>query len=281
MLKRLGDVEDSVWIFRILIQINQLSAGAPLNSKDRAAFEAALQRLFACLRECNDARQELGRLIKQHIEDVREGRSVVVSNGHIEVLEDIEPALNRTTNSFFVAARTVLYHLFGQKADPSKGPHTRSLTEILSGHNLSFAQSKKDVTFEKEATKFLLAKPGQAANHLIDVLRSDRTTWSLGLQDIRDTIIHDTTYQGLKMLYRASGERVAIGLPKLNGTEISQFVEVFWNNLVDAVEEITLACIGTKMPAGLAIVPIPKEEWDTKLPMRWKAVFINDPNSKI
>lgn len=103
----------------------------------------------------------------------------------------------------------------------------------------------------------------------------------LGLQDIRDTIIHDTTYQGLKMLYRANGDRVAIGLPRLNGTEISQFVEVFWNNLVDAVEEITLACIGTKMQPGLAIVPIPKEEWDAKLPVRWKAVFINDPNSTI
>jgi hypothetical protein len=181
MLKRLGDVEDSVWVFRILIQLNQLSAGAPLSPENRAAFESALQQLFTCLRECNDARRELGRLIKQHIEDVREGRSVVVSNGHIEVLEDIEPVLNRTTNSFFVAARTALYHLFGQKTDPSKGPHARSLTEILCGYNLSFAQSKKDATFEQEAAKFLLAKPGWAANHLIDVLRSDRTTWSPGL----------------------------------------------------------------------------------------------------
>ena len=61
------------------------------------------------------------------MEDVREGRSVVVNNGHIEVLEDIEPVLNRTTNSFFVAARTALYHLFGQKTDYLKRPtHTIS-----------------------------------------------------------------------------------------------------------------------------------------------------------
>jgi hypothetical protein len=278
MLKTLGDIEDSVWMFRIVIQLNQLSAGASLSSEDRAAFEAALQQLFACMRQCNDARRELGRLIQQHIQDVSEGKSVLVSNGHVSVLEDIEPALNRTANSFFVTARTALYHLFGDR--PSKGPHTRSLTEILTGHNLSFVHIKKDETFDHESAKFLLAEPSRAGNHVIDVLRGDRTTWSLGLQDIRDTIIHDTTYQGLKMLYRANGDRVAIGFPRLNGTEISQFVAVFWNNLVDAVEEITLACIGMKMSSAIAIVPIPQEEWDPNLPMRWKAIFIDDPNPR-
>jgi hypothetical protein len=34
------------------------------------------------------------------------------------------------------------------------------------------------------------------------------------------------------------------------------------------------------LAGGLAIVPIPKEEWDPELPVRWKAVFINDPDSK-
>ena len=278
MLKILGDIEDSVWIFRIVMQINKMTQGASLSSEDRAAFEAAHQQLFACMRQCNDAHRELVRLIQQHIQDVSEGRSVVASNGHISVLEDIEPALNRVANSFFVAARTALYHLFGDNR--SKGTHTRSVTEILTGHDLSFVQSRKDEFFDQESAKLLLAEPRRAANHLIDVLRSDRTTWSLGLQDIRDTIIHDTTYPGLKMLYRANGDRVAIGFPKLNGTEISQFVKIFWNNLVDAVEEITLACIGMKMSPAIAIVPIPKEEWGPNLPMRFKAVFINNPSPK-
>lgn len=279
-LKILGDVEDSVWIFRVVIQVDQMSAGASLSSEDRAAFEAAHQQLLACMRQCNDARRELGRLIQQHIQDVSEGRSVVASNGHISVLEDIEPTLNRIANGFFVGARTALYHLFGQQGDRSRGPHARSVTEIVTGHNLSFVQSQNDTLFEQESAKFLLAEPSRAANHLIDVLRGDRTTWTLGLQDIRNTIIHDTTYHGLKMLYRANGDRVQIGFPKLNGTEISQFVAVFWNNLVDAVEEITLACIGMKMSPAIAIVPIPEEEWDPNLPMRWKAVFISDPNPK-
>ena len=115
--------------------------------------------------------------------------------------------------------------------------------------------------------------------HLIDVIRGDRATWSLGLQDIRDKIIHDTSYQGLKMTYKVNGNSVAVGFPRLNGADLIQFVEMFWKNLVDAVEEIIVACIDTRMSAFITFVPIPEEKWDPKLPNRWVGVMLEDPNS--
>ena len=281
MLKRLGDREDAIWIFRVLNQLNQLTQGAALFGSERAEFEAAHMRLFEFMRQCNDARRELIRLVQKHIQDVGEGKSVTVGgNGHIIVDEDIEPALNRALNSFFVASRTVLYHLFGQKDDPSKGPHVKTVTEILTGYNLSFAQVHKDTQFDKFAKEYLNAKSnGAKETHLIDVIRSDRATWTLGLQDIRDKIIHDTSYQGLKMIYKANRNKVAIGFPRLNGVDLIPFMEMFWNNLVDAVEEIVVACIDTRMSAFITFVRIPEEKWDPNLPNRWTGVMLEGPTS--
>lgn len=275
-LKKLGDREDAVWIFRILNQINQLSQGAALATSDRAEFESAHKRLFELLRQCNDARRELIQLVQRHIEDVSAGRSVAATgSGHIQIEDDIEPRLNRVVNSFFVAARTVLYHLFGQKDDPSKGPHTKSVTEIFTRYNLSFVHIHDDVRFERAAAKYLAFDTSRMAVHLMDVVRGDRKSWSLGLQDIRDKIIHDASYQGLKMTYKANGNRVAIGFPRLNGVEMIEFVELFWKNLVDAVEEITIASMAIRMSSAIAIVPIPEEEWNPELPYRWRGVLLD------
>jgi len=277
IFKTLGDAEDGVWMFRIMHQISQLSEGAALSSNDCAEFEAAHKLLFECMRQCNDARHELWRLTEQHVKDISEGRAVVVGNhGVISVLQDFEPTLNRAVNSFFVSSRTALYHLFGQKDDSSKRPHARTVTEILTGHSLQFVRYSDDAKFEKEAKKYVDAHPGRASTHLIGILRSDRTNWTLGLQEIRDKIIHDTTYQPLKMLYQARGQKVAVGFPRLNGVELLEFVEMFWNNLVDAVEEIVLACVATRLPVYMAIVPIPEDRRDQDLPYRWQAVILPD-----
>ncbi len=277
ILKTLGDAEDGVWMFRIIHQISQLSQGAALSSSDRAEFDAAHKLLFECMQQCNDARHELWRLIEKHVKDISDGRSVVVGNhGVISVHEDFEPTLNRAVNSFFVSSRTVLYHLFGQRDDSSKGIHSRTVSEILTGDNLSFVHAKKDTTFETEAKKYLNRHPDRASVHLIEVLRNDRTSWTLGLQEIRDKIIHDTTYEPLRMLYQARGQKVAVGFPRLNGIALMEFVEMFWNNIVDAVEEIVLACIATRLPVYIAIVPIPEDRRDPKLPYRWQAVMLPD-----
>jgi len=277
IVKTLGDAEDGVWMFRIIQQISQLSQGAALNSSDRAEFDAAHKLLFECMRQCNDARHELWRLMEQHVKDISEGRAVVVGNlGVISVLEDFEPTLNRAVNSFFVSSRTALYHLFGQREAAPRGSHARTVTEILTGENLSFVHAKKDTTFEAEAKKFLDSHPGRTSARLIDILRSDRTSWTLGLQEIRDKIIHDTTYEPLRMLYQARGQKVAVGFPRLNGVELLEFVERFWNNLVDATEEIVLACIAIRLPAFMAIIPIPEDRRDQKLPYRWQAVMLPD-----
>jgi hypothetical protein len=148
---------------------------------------------------------------------------------------------------------------------------------MLTGFNFGFVFIFDSVKFEQAAQKYMGRVPGVRSKALIDVIRSDRDTWSLGLQEIRDTIIHDTEYNGLKMVYQANGNKVAIGFPRLNGRPILDFVDMFWNNLIDAVEEVTLLALCTRMPPLVAVDRIPPNEWDVALPFRWRGILLDHP----
>jgi hypothetical protein len=276
-LKTIGEPGESEWLFRLLQQISQLSQGAPLSESERADFDSARMRLIEVLRQCNDARKQLIGLFTEHIEQVAEGKGVFVNEvGALIIEDDIVPRLNRAVNGFFVPARTALYHLFGQKPVAGKRP-VKSILEILTGVNFGFAFIFDSARFEQAAQNYMSHVPGVRSKALVDVIRSDRDTWSLGLQEIRDTIIHDTEYDGLKMVYRANGIKVAIGFPRLNGKPILDFVEMYWNNLIDSIEEVILLTLCTRMPPLVALDRISPNEWDPTLPLRWRGILLDHP----
>jgi hypothetical protein len=276
-VKTIADPGDSEWLFRLLQQISQLSQGALLSENERADFDSARMRLIEVLRQCNDARKQLIELFTEHVEHVAEGRGVFVNeSGALIIEDDIVPRLNRAVNGFFVPARTALYHLFGQKPVAGKKP-AKSILEILTGFNFGFVFIFDSVRFEQAAQNYLSQIPGVRSKALIDVIRSDRDTWSLGLQEIRDTIIHDTEYDGLKMVYQANGIKIAIGFPRLNGKPILDFVEMFWNNLIESIEEVILLTLCTRMPPLVALDRIPQNEWDPTLPFRWRGILLDHP----
>lgn len=276
-VKTIGDEHDSEWLFRLMHQISQLSEGALLTDSERSEFAAARMRLIEIIRQCNDARRELLDLAGEHIDQVAAGRGIFVNDtGALVIDDDITPRLNRIVNSFFVSARTALYHLCGQKGVAGKTP-PKSILEILTGFNFGFVFIFDQVRFEKAALKYLESVPGVRSKTLIDTIRSDRDAWTLGLQEIRDTIIHDTEYDGLKMLYRPNGQKVGIGFPRLNGVPIFEFVEIFWNNLIDFGEEMMVMALNTRMPPLIAIDRIPEDQRDGELPYRWHGILLNQP----
>lgn len=276
-LKTICDPGESEWLFRLLQQISQLSQGALLSESERAEIDSARMRLIEILRQCNDARKQLITLVTEHIDHVAEGKGVfVIEAGALVIEDDIVPRLNRAVNGFFVPARTALYHLFGQKPATGK-KRAKSILEILTGFNFGFVFIFDSARFEQAAQNYISQVPGVRSKALIDVIRSDRDTWSLGLQEIRDTIIHNTEYDGLKMVYQANGIKVAIGFPRLNGKPILEFVEMFWNNLIDSIEEVILLALCTRMPPLVALDRIPQSEWDPTLPFRWRGILLDHP----
>jgi hypothetical protein len=276
-VKTIGESGESEWLFRLLQQISQLSQGALLSESERADFNSARMRLIEVLRQCNDARKQLTMLVAEHIEHVAEGKGVFVNEAGVLIIDDdIVPRLNRTVNGFFVPARTALYHLFGQKPVAGKKP-AKSILEILTGFNFGFVFIFDSARFEQAAQHYMSQVAGLRSKALIDVIRSDRDTWSLGLQEIRDTIIHDTEYDGLKMVYQVNGVKVGIGFPRLNGKPMLDFLEMFWNNLIDSFEEVILLALCTRMPPLIALDRIPHNEWDPTLPFRWRGILLDHP----
>lgn len=276
-VKTIGDERDSEWLFRLMQQISQLSEGTLLTDSERTEFAAARMRLVEILRQCNDARRELIRLAEEHIEEVAAGQGVFVNgSGALVIEDDIAPRLNRIVNSFFVPARTALYHLCGQKPAGGKTP-AKSILELLTGFNFGFVFIFDQTKFEQAAQKYLDAVPGVRSKALIDTMRVDRDAWTLGLQEIRDTIIHDTEYDGLKMSYRPNGQSVGIGFPRLNSVPIFDFIDMFWNNLIDFCEEMMVMALYTRMPPLLAIDRIPEDQRNGELPYRWRGIVLDQP----
>ena len=277
IVKTIGDEHDSEWLFRLLQQISQLSEGALLTDSERTEFVAARLRLIEILRQCNDARRELFKFAEEHIEKVAAGQGVFVNeSGTLVIEDDIVPRLNRIVNGFFVPARTALYHLCGQKSVGGKVP-AKSILEILTGFNFGFVFIFDQVKFEQAAQRYLNTVPGVRSKALIDTMRVDRERWTLGLQEIRDTIIHDTDYDGLKMSYRPNGQKVGIGFPSLNSVPIFEFVEMFWNNLIDFCEEMIVMALCTRMPPLLALDRIPEEQRNNELPYHWRGILLDQP----
>jgi hypothetical protein len=219
--------------------------------------------LVEILRECRDVQLELAALIDGHAKEVESGVGVEVVNGYIQVLNDIEPKLNRLFKDFFSKARTALYHLLGQ------GRASDSVTCFLLGRSVSFVQAKDDSKFEEGAARFLRDIPGEKAQALMNILRGDRAAWSSTLIGTRNRIIHDIDCPQLKMTYRIAEGKVCAFFPTVSRQELRQYLNLFWENLYQAVEETVLLCIAIRMPENIVPCRIPDEQVDPKLPFRW------------
>jgi len=277
IVKTIGDRDDSQWLFRLIQQVSQLSKGALLTDDERTEFGTARLRLVEILRQCADARRELWTLADKHVAEVIEGQGVFVNeSGALVIEDDITPRLNRIVNGFFVPTRTALYHLCGQKAVGGK-KHAKAILEILTGMNFGFVFIFDQTKFEKAAKGFLDGVPGVRSKGLIDTIRADRDSWILGLQEIRDTIIHDTEYDGLKMIYQTEGRKVQIGFPRLKGVPIFDFVEMFWNNNIDFCEEMMMMALSTRMPPTVALDRIPADQPAGDRPYRWQGILLDHP----
>lgn len=264
MLKMIASADDSEWIFRTSIQLFKLGGAAFPIPGEFDHFKQLQMRLVEVLRECRDVQLELNLLVESHARDLELGTGgVAVESGHLRVLNDIEPRLNRLFKDFFIKSRTALYHLFGQKNKPE------SVTKFLLGHNMSFVQVSDDSTFERYAATFLEAHQSQKAGALIEMLRGDRASWLRTLIGTRDRMIHDVDCPTLKMNYGVVNGKVVAGFPTVSRCELRSYLQLFWENLYQAIEETIVLCLAIRMPENIVPMRIPIERVNPKLPIHW------------
>lgn len=71
------------------------------------------------------------------------------------------------------------------------------------------------------------------------------------------------------MTYRIAEGKVCAFFPTVSRQELRQYLNLFWENLYQAVEETVLLCIAIRMPENIVPCRIPDEQVDPKLPFRW------------
>ena len=269
MRKMLATSEESEWMVRVSLQLFHLGETAFSNPPEYEQFKQRLMVLVDVLRECRDAQLELGQLIQTHIEEVNSGIAARITSDRIELLKDIEPRLNRYFKDFFLKARIVLHHLYGQKDAPE------SITYQLLGRSISFVQIQKDTEFETYVALFLTAVPTEKARALMDMLRGERASWSAVLIGTRNRIDHDIECPQLKMNYGIVGGKIAAGFPTVSRQELRGYLDQLWTNLYQAVEDTVALCLTMRMPDNIVLNRIPETLVNKQLPFRWGLAIRN------
>ena len=270
MLKLLAPREESEWVVRVSLQLFHLSEAAFSSPGELENFKTRQMSLVERLRECRAVQLELNRFIEQHKNEVESGEAAIVENGRIHLTKDAEPALNSLFTNFISTARTVLYYLFGQKDKPD------SVTYLLIGESLSFVQAGTSAAFESSAAKFLKAIPTEKAKHLIDMLRTDRDSWSTVLIGTRNRLVHDVDCPRLTLNYGIVGGIVRVAFPTVSKTELRTYANLLWENHYQTVEDTVVLCLNMRMPENIVPSRIPDELVNPKLPFRWSFAFRQD-----
>jgi hypothetical protein len=273
MRKLIATREESEWLVRVTLQLFNLSEPAFADPHEREQFKTRLMSMVEILRECRDAQLDLGRLIETHTKELEAGDAARITDGRIELLKDIEPRLNRYFKDFFSKARVVLYHLYGQRDKPE------SVTFRLLGRSVNFVQIENEATFEKCVAEFLQADPSDKARALMDMLRGERQTWSAVLIGTRNRIDHDIDCPKLQMNYEIIAGKVRAGFPTVSKQELRAYVDQFWCNLYQAVEETVALCLTMRMPDNIVLRRIPDLLKNPQLLFRW--TLTSDPGHPI
>jgi hypothetical protein len=82
----------------------------------------------------------------------------------------------------------------------------------------------------------------------MDMLRGERQTWSAVLIGTRNRIDHDIDCPKLQMNYEIIAGKVRAGFPTVSKQELRAYVDQFWCNLYQAVEDTVAFCLTMRMP---------------------------------
>ena len=86
----------------------------------------------------------------------------------------------------------------------------------------------------------------------------------------RDRIIRDTTCPRLEIRYVLSEGKLVPAFPKVSHVELRSYIDLIWQNLIDAVEEEVLLCLTMRMSEMIVPIRIPDDQIDPNLPFRWR-----------
>jgi hypothetical protein len=237
---------------RLFMGVLQIRDRVFLDSKERDSFDKPYESTLASLSDARSTAKEIDRLLDEHKSKVSTGEAARLLDKTIQV-DGIDKELRKHTVDFVTSAARSL---------------KQGMQSVAKSLGLDIGFFFKDRgQFEKG-----LAKLSGVSPELADYLGHARG-WAERLNLLRNRIEHEG-WTLPRTGYRASGERIDVVEPEVDGERVSKFVREMLNRLCCFVEEVTVYALRAKMDPAISVEEIPLRDRDPAAPERFRPALV-------
>lgn len=236
-------------IARLYVGVFRLRDVVFPNHGARGAFDWPYGQVLEALSSARSASRRISRLLADHLGKVARGEVASAGGSTVHVGESIDDELRKETDSFVNSAARLL-----------KGG-MQAVTKEL-GKEIGFL-FQKTPAFEA-AIRVLGASDPELAAYLTQARK-----WSEPLMSCRNAIEH-AGWTLPKLTYERAGGSIRAEEPKVGGQKVSEFASGALDRLLCFVEEVTVHCLVSRMPASIAVTEIPIPKREAEIPLRFQ-----------
>jgi hypothetical protein len=249
VVKKVADEgSQSPFVARLMIGILRLREAAFSDPATRDPFDKTYQFTMTSLFAARDAARALASVWTAHAAKVASGEVARLKGRTIHVDEDVDRELGQEADAFLNAATRAL----------KKG--MQDVANLL-GVNIGFL-FQKQAGFDAGIAALDASDPALAA-----YLREART-WSERLVDARNAVEHDG-WTLPHIAYSRTDSGVTAAEPIIDGQPASAFAAFILDRLSCFVEEVTAHCLQRKVPTGVTLTEVPRQERPEDVPERF------------
>jgi hypothetical protein len=243
----------SPFMARIFLGILQLRDSVFSNEK-RELFDKTYDSVLNNILHTRDSSNEIAQLISDHLSKVASGEIGQLRGSTIQIDKSIDKELRKEVEAFLNSAVRTLKQSM------------QDLAKTM-GVDMGFL-FKKQSTFEEGQRKL------EAMNRPLAIYLRETRLWSEQLINSRNAMEHEG-WTLPRVKYSVDSGVITADEPEISGQKVTEFVKFIFDRLSCFVEEVTVHCLQTLMPAGTSITEIPISLRDPDNLLRFRITLLN------
>ncbi|MGB2986047.1 MAG: hypothetical protein WBE26_09200, partial [Phycisphaerae bacterium] len=195
------------------------------------------------------ASRRINQLLGEHLGRVARGEIAKARGSAIHVSESIDDELRKEAETFVNSAVRAL-----------KGGMQAVAKEL--GKDIGFL-FQREQAFET-GTNVLKGNDPKLAAYIVETRK-----WSERLMSCRNAMEHEG-WALPKVTYSQVGGAIRAEEPEIQGQRVTDFVSFVLDRLVCFVEDVTVHCLASRMPDGIAVTETPVTQREAEIPLRFQ-----------
>lgn len=253
---------------RLFFGISQIRDRVIQKEDSKRSFDRVTAPLFDSIWEAGFSKENVQEIIKRHTENVELGKAAKIENEgrQITVEEDVSVELRVALKGVFLFGGIALSYL------------NKIATHL--GYDIKFLYGN-DKEFEQGIKKFLEKNNTEVMRYLVDRIRLEREGWYSSFIKLRNEITHKG-WELPKIRYGIKDGKPIVIFPNLSpDLTISNGCQFLFNRLFEFTEDVIALLLVTKLPKTYAMLMIPEDKRDGKMPLKYKIVIAPEIAQKI